>query len=148
MVLECIDQHRVNLYKKKREMIAWDDNFVSTYPMRSTAHSTWCSLNARITNTCWRKKTSTNFHKSSERLPTLRHCVYQTHLNVHFYDGFSNERSTKKCPEWYQEMTACYSSKVKERVRNLKAQIYTSDELVVAGDGCINRYIPTHRSTE
>ena len=36
-----------------------------------------------------------------------------TNLYVHFDNGLPYECSSKESPEWYQEMTTCYPSKVK-----------------------------------
>ena len=48
--------------------------------------------------------------------------VNKTYLYVHFDDGFTNKRGTKKRPEWNKEVTTGDASEVKQRVRYLKME--------------------------
>ena len=43
-----------------------------------------------------------------------------TDLNVHFNDGFADQRRTEERAERNEEMPTCDSSEIKQRVRNLQ----------------------------
>ena len=50
-------------------------------------------------------------------------------LNVHFDDGFADERSTKERAERNEEMTARDASEIKQRIRNLSQMKTTHSAL-------------------
>lgn len=66
--------------------------------------------------------TRSNRRPEPDPLQTSARGPQQTHLDVHLYDGFPDQRGAKEGPEGHQEMTTSDPSQVEQRVGNLPAQ--------------------------